>query len=118
MRKITAQAKNAFDLDRPFKSGNTKVTVSYKPNGYWYHTELWLHDNLIARKTHFEPTECIITSVTLAGWPTPTTRERLQAAGAIVRQEKGKQIIVNSVNGEREIDPEEWADIRYEDLMF
>ena len=117
MRKITAQAKNAFDLDRPFKSGNTKVTVSYKPNGYWYQTKLWLHDNLIAQKTHFED-EAIITSVTLAGWPTPTTRERLQAAGAIVRQEKGKQIIVNSVNGEREIDPEEWADIRYEDLMF
>ena len=97
MRKITAQAKNAFDLDRPFKSGNTKVT-----------------DHLIAEKTQHEPTECIITSVTLAGWPTPTTRERLKAAGAIVRQQKGKQIIVNSVNGEREIDPRSWVDIRYE----
>lgn len=66
MRKITANASNAFVANRPFSSGNTTVTVE---DGI---TSMYLHGNLIAQNgasTGFR--------VRLAGWNTVTTRERI-----------------------------------------
>lgn len=65
MRKITKQAVSAFIDGVNFTSGNTKVKSF---SGY---NEYYLHDNLIATKYG----DAI--KVSLAGWNTTTTRERL-----------------------------------------
>ena len=65
MRKITEQAIDAFLKGKNFKSGNTEVDS--KHGG----VEYFLHGNLIAFKSNG------IIEVSLAGWNTPTTRERL-----------------------------------------
>lgn len=71
MRKITQQAIDAFYQCKPFKKSNTEVkSILYK--GEWL-SDLYLHDNHIARYTH-DKKECTITT---AGWNTRTTRERL-----------------------------------------
>jgi len=68
MRKITQNAANAFIAGRPFASGNTTVTINSE--GY---IAMYLHGNLIARR----PMLSREVEMTLAGWPTVTTRERL-----------------------------------------
>lgn len=52
---------------------------------------------------------------TLAGWPTPTTRERLRGLGIDIRQKKGKQYLITHYsngkeNWNNEIDPNKWYD--------
>ena len=71
MRQITQNAASAFIASQPFASGNTMVTV--EPDNNAVLTKMFLHGNLIARKR--SDSENVQT--TLAGWPTPTTRERL-----------------------------------------
>lgn len=66
MRKITKQAVDAFLKGYDFKSDNTQVIG--KAGG----TYLKLHDNTIACKLNDASIE-----VSLCGWNTPTTRERL-----------------------------------------
>lgn len=65
MRKITKQAAQAFINNCNFCSGNTTVTSL---NG---HTIMSLYGNVIAVNDHG------VLTVTLAGWNTCTTRERL-----------------------------------------
>ena len=68
MRQITQDAAIAFAWDRNFKRANTEVRVS--PGG----TQLLLHDNIIAARFKGGTQRVVYT---MAGWGTPTTRERL-----------------------------------------
>ena len=65
MRKINKEAVEAFLKGYNFKSSNTEVNVTSHNVGYY------LHDNLIALKSGDK------IEVSLAGWNTNTTRERL-----------------------------------------
>lgn len=79
-RKITKQAVEAFLCKRPFRSGNTAVTTGVSGS-----TMLELRGNVIARCSKTGGLE-----ITLAGWNTPTTRERLNSLpGVRVHQFKG-----------------------------
>jgi len=70
--KISDNAANAFIADQPFSEGNTVVSVSDNP--FMYSVVMTLHGNEIARK-HLDGT----TEISLAGWPTVTTRARIDA---------------------------------------
>lgn len=73
MRKITEQAARAFHSAQPFKKSNTSVEV--------HDTDvvLKLHGHIIA----WWNTITGDYEVTLAGWPTPTTRERLNGLDGV-----------------------------------
>lgn len=66
MRKVTEQIVDAF-------MGGTPRTVA---NSHTDGETLWLHGNRIAWKGEHNGAACVF--LTLAGWGTPTTRERLQ----------------------------------------
>ena len=66
MRKVTREVTDAFFNRRPRKCGNTRTDG----------TTIWLHGNAIARHADNGDIE-----ITLAGWNTPTTRERLSGIG-------------------------------------
>jgi hypothetical protein len=89
MRKITLEACQAFFDRKPFRCDNTQVEI--RCYSYDYSTVMLLHGNEIARKVGKQIT------LTLAGWPTVTTRDRLngilQYAGIAerFRQHKNKQ---------------------------
>ena len=65
MRKITTQTVKAFLSSTNFKSGNDSVLVGMNE------TCMLLHNNMIARMING------IIEVSLAGWNTNTTRDRL-----------------------------------------
>jgi len=80
MRKITKESVEAFLKGYDFKSDNT--TVVGKAGG----TYLKLHDNTIACKLNDGTIE-----VSLAGWNTMTTRERLNGIpGVSIGTRKGQ----------------------------
>ena len=62
MRKVTEQIKEAFEQGKSLKVGNTRT------NG----NSVWLHGNKIIKR---DSSGLILW--TLAGWNTPTTRERI-----------------------------------------
>lgn len=62
MRAITAQIKEAFENQKPRKIGNTATDGQ----------TVWLHGNAIVRR---DSDGTVL--ATLAGWNTPTTRERV-----------------------------------------
>jgi hypothetical protein len=66
MRKVTREVTDAFFNRRPRKCGNTRTDG----------TTIWLHGNAIARHADNGDIE-----ITLAGWDTVTTRERLNGVG-------------------------------------
>ena len=70
MRKISRLAARAFIEGRSFTRDNTEVNVCKVI--HCERKEMRLHGNVIARQTSDQPLK-----ITLAGWPTPTTRERL-----------------------------------------
>jgi hypothetical protein len=73
MRKITYDAARAFIEGRNFSSGNTSVRVEQRaPEDSHPNRQLYLHGNLIAEYTNVKGL-----LVTLATWPTATTRDRL-----------------------------------------
>ena len=72
MRKIAQDAARAFCSNRKFSRDNTQVRTSTAIGGKSM-TELILHGNVIARRRNGQ------LFVTLAGWPTPTTKSRLNA---------------------------------------
>jgi len=84
MRKTTQQAANAFMASKPFKMSNTKVVVhDYATDGTI--TQLYLHDNIIAERSE------TTLRITNAGWPSNTTKERLNGLpGVCISQKKGK----------------------------
>lgn len=72
MRKITQQAAEAFWNYEPFNSGNTRVKALYtSPGVNIVGAIMELHGNAIARVQDGK------LYMTLAGWATATTRERL-----------------------------------------
>lgn len=74
MRKITKEAVNAFLNGKVFRKNNTVVQPETDGRTFMY-----LHGNRIALR---HANERIIG--TLAGWPTPTTRERLNGIARMV----------------------------------
>lgn len=61
MRKVTQQIKDAFDARQERRIGNT----------YTDGQSVWLHDNMIVDRRGSD------IYASLAGWNTPTTRERV-----------------------------------------
>jgi len=68
MRKITQDAGIAFARGETFLRGNTSVKVDGTS------TRMYLFGNLIAERSAHEPERLM---VTLAGWDTAVTRERM-----------------------------------------
>lgn len=83
MRKITKLAAAAFHARKPFHLDNTEVRT------YDTSAEMLLHGNHIA----------VITEkgiqVNLAGWNTPTTRERLNGIDGVNIHTKAGQAFLN-----------------------
>ena len=72
--KISNNAANAFIAGQPFSEGNTTVIVDTSGLGS---VTMYLHGNAIAKRInegHYAET-----MISLAGWPTVTTRARLDA---------------------------------------
>ena len=79
MRKITREAYQAFINKEPFTKSNTVVQVSEDNT-----VTLLLFNNVIAKQVGG------ILSITSAGYPTNTTKERLNAfPGVRIHQSKG-----------------------------
>ena len=79
MRKITRSAYQAFINKKPFTKSNTAVQVSEDGS-----VTLSLHGNTIAKQVNDT------LSITSAGWPTNTTKERLNSFPNVhIRQSKG-----------------------------
>ena len=89
MRKVTEQIKEAFEQGKPKKVGNTETDGQ----------TVWLHGNAIVKRD-FDG----LVRWSLAGWNTPTTRERVNGiANAGVHQVNFEPVL----NGEV-IDPFGW----------
>lgn len=89
-RIISETAAAALETGRDFKQSNTRVDGHAQ--------EMYLHDNLIAK------IENGALYITLAGWPTLTTCERLNALNGVhVTRRAGKAFL----NG-KEIDSDQW----------
>ena len=72
MRKVTEQIKQAFEQGKSKKVGNTETDGQ----------TVWLHGNSIVKRDGWGVVEW-----SLAGWNTPTTRERINGiTGAGVHQ--------------------------------
>lgn len=72
MRQITMQSITAFNYNRNFKKSNTEVRYSCVENyPESWKCEMFLFGNLIAYKN------CHGFFISSAGWPTITTKERL-----------------------------------------
>ena len=109
MRKIAQDAARAFCNHRKFNRDNTQVrtgvTIGNQPM-----TELILHGNIIARRRNGQ------LFMTLAGWPTPTTKSRLNALlvecdRKIVFFQKDHEQYLGSFIGDcwtRQIDSRSW----------
>ena len=88
MSKISDDAARAFERRQPFKRGNTEVKIVH----YVDQSEVWLclHGHLIAWDGPYGR------FVTCAGWPTQTTKSRLNALlGVEIKTVKG-QLMLNS----------------------
>ena len=92
MRKCTKQIAAAFNAGKPRTVGNTHTDG----------TNVWLHGNLIIKRT---PDGAIL--ATLAGWNTPTTRERVNGITGAGFHQKTR---LPYLNGER-CDSREWYTI-------
>ena len=89
MRKVTQQIKQAFKNGTSLKVGNTRTDGQ----------TVWLHGNAIVKR---DPDGLVRWS--LAGWNTPTTRERVNGiANANVFQFKFEPVLNGQV-----IDPSDW----------
>ena len=89
MRKVTQQIKDAFDQGKSKKVGNTETDGQ----------TVWLHGNAIVKR---DPDGLVRWS--LAGWNTPTTRERVNGiVNAGVHQVNFEPVL----NGQ-EIDSFDW----------
>jgi hypothetical protein len=89
MRKVTEQIRNAFNAGTSLKVGNTETDGQ----------TVWLHGNAIVKRDADG-----LVRWSLAGWNTPTTRERVNGiANANVSQFKFEPVL----NGEV-IDENDW----------
>ena len=89
MRKVTQKIKEAFNQGKSLKVGNTRTDGQ----------TVWLHGNAIVKRDADG-----LVRWSLAGWNTPTTRERVNGiANAGVRQLKFEPVL----NGQA-IDSSDW----------
>lgn len=106
MRKITQEAIRAFSKGKNFKKSNTEVKVLGRVHGKPNRIELLLHGNVIAYQNwrYLENTEPSSFSdrmmlkqlwITSAGWPTNTTKERLNALNGVNIYQKDFQWYLN-----------------------
>ena len=99
MRKITIDSINAFMNDRPFKRQNMRVRIlihrsnSGEPRRS-VSTELLLHDNVIASRSHGLNRTI---SITTCGWQTTTTKERLNGIEGVNIVQRDFQWYLNGV---------------------
>ena len=111
MRKITRLASKAFKQGKPFSRDNTLVKTYTVNDDSW--NQLFLHGNCIAEQ-NIQSGELLIT---LAGWPTPTTRERLngllQTMGYSIRlyQHKYEQYLWNYETNKKTDMPSDWLSV-------
>jgi hypothetical protein len=110
MRQVTRNCAQAFIDGRNYSEGNTSVFVDANDVRI-----MSLHGNVIAEMTPGDPGINPQLRVTLAGWPTNTTRERinglLETIGCFRRvwQEKHAQYVGQPSGDEsREITAHEW----------
>ena len=108
MRKITSAAVNAFAAGRAWQQGNTQVLQQSS------RTMMLLHGNLIAMRDRYtDGTDYVL--VKLAGWPTPTTRERVNGIFNHynpqwgISQRNHQQWLVCDTEKIRQIDDDEWV---------
>jgi hypothetical protein len=94
MRKITNEAVEAFVSNKNYKKngsdhyGNTSVIMEVSSDQFM--NRMWLHGNLIAVKDHVND----VLKVSLCGWNTNTTRERLNGIpGVSVSTRKGQAFL-------------------------
>lgn len=106
MRKITEQAARALLTRTPFKSGNTQVKITAEANSDTPVARMYLHGNLIAELRGYN------LHATLAGWPTPTTRERLNGICNLAGVPGFYQRDHRQFRGEWEIDSDEWVRLK------
>ena len=129
MRKITRLAARAFIEGRSFRKDNTSVTVSeyhikfegrtkeevlatHERYGTTIHNQrMYLHGNLIAENTSANGLR-----ITLAGWPTVTTRERLNGLLTELGKREGiwqhkHEQYYGTHDNSRVIDSREWITV-------
>ena len=112
MRKITKEALRAFDKGEKFKKSNTEVKI-IKSMNKTVRVELLLHGNVIAYQSWIHFSNTVPSSfgdmkvskdlwITSAGWPTNTTKERLNAFNGVNIYQKDFQWYLNGEawNGE------------------
>lgn len=112
MRKIEKQLVEAIRTRKPFRCDNTSVIQEIGPdlknNGNGF---VFLHGNMICKFTLQE------IKVSLANWPTNTTRSRIHAICVAftksrgIGQRKGKQFLHLPNGSEMEINSREWCEI-------
>ncbi len=94
MRKISQNIATSFYAGKPLHIDNT----------YTDGEKVFLHSNLIAKKIHPDKLE-----ISLAGWPTVTTRERLNSILNVfgwdhyIQQIDGQQYLVNEASDSKHI---------------
>jgi len=95
MRKVTEQIKQAFEQGTSKKVGNTETDGQ----------TIWLHGNAIVKR---DPSGLVL--ATLAGWNTPTTRERVNGITGLGIYQSN---FVPMLNGS-EIDSFDWIAVTEE----
>mgnify|MGYP007073285332 CR=1 FL=1 len=91
MSKISHDAARAFEYRKPFKRGNTEVrVVEFQQPCRHEEVQLLLHGNIIAWDGDFGR------FVTCAGWPTQTTKSRLNALLGVEIKTVNGQLMLNS----------------------
>lgn len=109
MRTIERNMIAAINARKTWKSGNTRVEI-VKGTTDKAHVTVYLHNNAIAGIQMDGSVH-----ITLAGWPTATTRSRLNAilraftAGCSVYQRRHSQFFARA-GAEYEIASDEWID--------
>jgi len=93
MRKVTQQIKKAFEQGKSLKVGNTETDGK----------TVWLHGNAIVKR---DPDGLVRAS--LAGWNTPTTRERVNGITGLGFHQQNFNAMLN---GEI-IDPSDWFAVK------
>ena len=117
MRKITEAAVRAFIGEHPINIGNTAVTVDTVADGLPI-VRMYLHGNLIAERCNG------VTRGTLAGWPTPTTRDRLNGLALaltghyVICQSAHRQIVTEPGEPSREVTDHAWFTIDREPALL
>ena len=100
MRKITKESVEAFLNNKNFKQhgynkrvcGSTSIIMEVASDQFT--NRMWLHGNLIAVKDHVNN----VLKVSLAGWNTKVTRERLNGIpGVSIHTVKGVPILNGQV---------------------